>query len=397
MGRQSRFAFHFIVSFFLPERSQREAVERGGAKVGHGNLLRGMSHSRRLFNGPVEGAICATLGRKGRIGREDAKVGSRDPPLVGTPPPNTGGALPGWHTNVSGELPGSVMAEWEQFGENGRSASRVNVLLAPILLFASGARHRRHLRCHTRLAELVSERSDIVMQQLFRRFGGVAMRLVALSLMVVASMGLISAGPNRGVSAQEVGLSADPGEGDLLVSELVVAPEAQVIGEAAFVVVEELSYRDGPGLDSAVIDLLPYGTTGVITDGPVAMDGYTWFEFDVDGYGATPGWVAGEFLATEEGSSDGSDGGDGTGIVIGSEVIVAADDLNLRDEPGLAGATLAALPIGMPLTVLDGPVAADGYSWYLVQVPPRWVRAGWLVSSWSPRRVSVRHSVLGRR
>jgi uncharacterized protein YgiM (DUF1202 family) len=210
-----------------------------------------------------------------------------------------------------------------------------------------------------------------VVQQLFRRFGGVAMRLLALSLMVVASLGLISAGPTRGVSAQELGLSVDPGMDNVLVSELVVAPDAQVIGEEAFVVVEELSYRDGPGLDSAVIDLLPYGTTGVITDGPVTMDGYTWFEFDIDGYGAPPGWVAGEFLATEEGSSD------GTGIAIGSEVIVAADDLHLRDEPGLAGATLAVLPIAMPLTVLDGPVAADGYTWYLVQASAE-VGQGWI-------------------
>ena len=224
-----------------------------------------------------------------------------------------------------------------------------------------------------------------MVQQLFRRFGGIAMRLVALSLMVVASMGLITAGPSRGVSAQELGLTADPGEDNVLVSELVVAPEAQVIGEAAFVLVEELSYRDGPGLDSAVIDLLPYGTTGIITDGPVAMDGYTWFEFDVDGYGATPGWVAGEFLATEEGSADGGDGSDGTGIVSGSEVIVAAEDVNLRDEPGLAGATLATLPIGMPLTVLDGPVTADGYGWYLVQASAEmgqgWVAGEFVVAS----------------
>ena len=210
-----------------------------------------------------------------------------------------------------------------------------------------------------------------MVQQLFRRFGGVAMRLLALSLMVVASLGLISAGPTRGVSAQELGLSVDPGMDNVLVSEQVIAPDAQVIGEEAFVVVEELSYRDGPGLDSAVIDLLPYGTTGVITDGPVTMDGYTWFEFDIDGYGAPPGWVAGEFLATEEGSSD------GTGIAIGSEVIVAADDLHLRDEPGLAGATLAVLPIGMPLTVLDGPAAADGYTWYLVQASAE-VGQGWI-------------------
>jgi uncharacterized protein YgiM (DUF1202 family) len=175
------------------------------------------------------------------------------------------------------------------------------------------------------------------------------------------------------VSAQEAGLTADPGVDGVLVSEQAVVQSAQLVGEEAFVAAEVLSYREGPGLDAAVIDLLPYGTTGVITDGPVAMDGYTWFEFDVDGYGDAPGWVAGEFLATDEGTSD------GTGFPIGSEVIVAIEGLNLRDEAGLSGAVLAQLPIGMPLAVLDGPLAVDGFTWYLVQVPAQ-VGQGWVAS-----------------
>lgn len=204
-----------------------------------------------------------------------------------------------------------------------------------------------------------------------RRFGGLAARLLALALIVVASMGLVSAGPGRGVSAQEVGLAAEPGDNAVLVTELEVEQALQVIGEEAFVAAEALSYREGPGLGAAVIDLLPYGTLGVITDGPVTMDGFTWYEFVVDGYGDAPGWVAGEFLATQEGATDIA------GYAIGSEVVVAGDDLHLRDAPALAGTTIAALPIGMPLTILDGPVAADGFTWYFVQVPAE-VGQGWV-------------------
>lgn len=214
---------------------------------------------------------------------------------------------------------------------------------------------------------------NIVVQQLFRRFGRVAIRLVALSLLVVASLGMIAAGPSLGVSAQEAGLTADPGESGVLVNALTVT---QVIGEEAFVAAEALSYRAEPGLEAAVLDLLPYGTTGIVTDGPVAMDGYTWYEFDVDGYGAMPGWVAGEFLATEEGATEGVE------FAIGSEIVIASDDLNLRDQAGLAGGVLAALPMGMPVTVLDGPVAMDGYSWYLVQVPAE-VGQGWIAGEFA--------------
>jgi hypothetical protein len=217
----------------------------------------------------------------------------------------------------------------------------------------------------------------MVMRLRTRRLGGIAARLLAMALIVMASLGLVSAGP--GVSAQEVGLTADPGVDGMLIGELVATQDFQVIGEEAFVAAEALSYREGPGLDAAVIDLLPYGTTGVITDGPVAMDGYTWYEFDVDGYGATPGWVAGEFLATEEGASD------GTGLPLGSEVIVNGEDLHLRDMPGLSGATLAVLPLGMALTILDGPVTADGYSWYMVEDAAKtmqgWVAGEFLVAS----------------
>jgi N-acetylmuramoyl-L-alanine amidase len=221
-----------------------------------------------------------------------------------------------------------------------------------------------------------------VVRHQIRRFGGLAVRLLAAALMVVASMGLAAAGAGRGVSAQEAGLTAVPGENATLVSDLVVAQAAEVIGQVAYVAAETLSYREGPGLDAAVIDLLPYGSTGVITDGPVAMDGYTWFEFDVVGYGDAPGWVAGEFLATDEGASSGN------GFPIGSEVQVASDELNLRDEPGLSGATLATLPIGMTLTILDGPLAVDGFAWYLVQdqaqVGQGWVAGEFLVASPGP-------------
>jgi len=210
-----------------------------------------------------------------------------------------------------------------------------------------------------------------MVQQQIRRFGGIAARLLAVALMVVASLGLVSAGAGRGVSAQELSLTAEPGERAILVSELVAAQTSELIGEKAFVAAESLSYREGPGLDAAVLDLLPYGTTGVITDGPVTADGFTWFEFDIDGYGATPGWVAGEFLATDEGSSD------GTGFAIGSEVIVAVDGLNLRDAPGLDGGVIAPLPLGLALTVLEGPRSVDGFAWYLVQGPDE-VGQGWV-------------------
>ena len=72
------------------------------------------------------------------------------------------------------------------------------------------------------------------------------------------------------------------------------------IGEQV-VTTAALNYRTGPGTGYAVITVLASGTRGALLDGPVVAGGYTWYALGLPGYGpdgATPGWVAGEFLAS---------------------------------------------------------------------------------------------------
>jgi uncharacterized protein YraI len=60
-----------------------------------------------------------------------------------------------------------------------------------------------------------------------------------------------------------------------------------------------LNYRTGAGTGYDVITVLGSGTRGAVLDGPVTAGGYTWYALGLPGYGpdgATPGWVAGEFL-----------------------------------------------------------------------------------------------------
>ena len=69
---------------------------------------------------------------------------------------------------------------------------------------------------------------------------------------------------------------------------------------AVVVTTAALNYRVGPGLGAEILAVLPPGTRGGILDGPVAVDGYGWYQLGIPGYGpdgATPGWVAGEYLA----------------------------------------------------------------------------------------------------
>ena len=128
------------------------------------------------------------------------------------------------------------------------------------------------------------------------------------------------------------------------------------IGASVAVASETLTYRAEPGVDAAPLLILSQGARGTITAGPILADGYTWYEFSMVDYADTPGWVAGEFLTTV-----------GDGAPEGSTLVVELDGLNLRAAPGLNGPIIAALPVGMRLTLLGGPADVDGYSWYEVE------------------------------
>ncbi|NJN66464.1 MAG: SH3 domain-containing protein, partial [Chloroflexaceae bacterium] len=51
-------------------------------------------------------------------------------------------------------------------------------------------------------------------------------------------------------------------------------------------------------------------------------------------------------------------------------------NLNRRDAPGLNSQVLDHLPIGMRLTLLEGPNPADGYTWWRVRASDG--REGWV-------------------
>lgn len=181
-------------------------------------------------------------------------------------------------------------------------------------------------------------------------------RLLLVALALVGAVALVSAGPRAGVNAQEA-------PADLAEVAVLAAIENAEVGEAAMVAVDGLSYRDAPGLDTGVLTLLAYGTEGLLTDGPVMVDGYTWWEFTLAGSvgtGAMPGWVAGEFLVPVTGAA--------TGYAVGDIVFAGGPDLHMRDAPSLAGLIIAGISTDQVLTIIDGPVVADGYTWYRVSI-----------------------------
>ncbi len=191
-------------------------------------------------------------------------------------------------------------------------------------------------------------------QQQTGYFGTIIVRLLVVALMIVASVGLVSTG------AHAMGSGDETNEANGITAAVELSMDMVVVAT------DDLAFREGPGLDTAVLAVLAYGTSGTITDGPVAADGYNWYAFSSDNHGT--GWVAGAFLAPIA-----SDAG---AVMSGDTLVVAGNDLNLRAEPGLTSTIVAALMAGTEVVITDGPVLADGYTWYAVSVPAQG-SSGW--------------------
>jgi uncharacterized protein YgiM (DUF1202 family) len=73
----------------------------------------------------------------------------------------------------------------------------------------------------------------------------------------------------------------------------VVSGSGISVGDLISVNTDALNIRDGAGLGWNVIDVLPYGFQASVIDGPVTVDGYTWYKISTS---AITGWVAGEYL-----------------------------------------------------------------------------------------------------
>jgi uncharacterized protein YraI len=130
-------------------------------------------------------------------------------------------------------------------------------------------------------------------------------------------------------------------------------------GTTVVVNTDALNLRDAPGLSGGVLDVLPWGAQGAVLEPPVPADGYVWYRVDFDSsYGV--GWVAGGFLAS------GSSGG---GFGIGDMVVVVDGPLNYRTDPAIGAEVLEVLPEGTEGAILDGPVYADGWTWYQIGLP----------------------------
>lgn len=121
-----------------------------------------------------------------------------------------------------------------------------------------------------------------------------------------------------------------------------------------------LNLRAGAGLSKTVLDVFASGTALVVSNGPMTADGYDWYEVEtLDG---DLGWVAGAYLAIA------ADAGGYDGFAIGETAVVDTVALNFRTGPGLDYDVALVIAGGTEVVIVDGPVSADGYHWYKLEM-----------------------------
>jgi len=120
---------------------------------------------------------------------------------------------------------------------------------------------------------------------------------------------------------------------------------------------DNVNLRNNPGLGSTVIGTFDSGTNAGVIGGPQTADGFDWYNI---GIGGLQGWMAANFLSRGE-------AGQVPGWQSGSYVRTTSD-LNLRTGPGTGYNVIDVYPTGEIATIISGPRAAEGYTWYEVEM-----------------------------
>ena len=127
-------------------------------------------------------------------------------------------------------------------------------------------------------------------------------------------------------------------------------------GDFAVVVDGSLNLRSKAGTGASVVAVLADGAgVSVLGDAPVKANGFLWYRVVS---GGKTGWVASRFLLLQNGGDFDDD------VAIGATVRVVDGPLNAREAPDTSAAIVRVLQTGAIGWIVDGPVTADGYTWY---------------------------------
>lgn len=141
-----------------------------------------------------------------------------------------------------------------------------------------------------------------------------------------------------------------------------------VAGDEVVVSEGPVNLRANPGTGGAVTTALAQGTTLTVVSGPVAANGFDWYQ--VETTSQQSGWVAVNFIRLQAGPE--------ADFAVGEQLVVFDGPVNLRSAAGIGASIVTSLPQDTLLTVLGGPTAADSRAWYQVRTAAG--ASGWVAA-----------------
>jgi uncharacterized protein YgiM (DUF1202 family) len=133
-------------------------------------------------------------------------------------------------------------------------------------------------------------------------------------------------------------------------------PARFVVGDSVLVDSDGVRMRAAAGLFASVVARMMSGDEGTVLDGPDFGDGYFWYRIET---ARGTGWCASDFLIAGSPSAGGFDPG--------TTVTVDTDLLRLRSSSSTSASTIASMPFGTALTIVEGPERTEGFAWYRVR------------------------------
>lgn len=143
---------------------------------------------------------------------------------------------------------------------------------------------------------------------------------------------------------------------------------AIIVGQPARVTATQgLNARKEAGASGDRVGRYPPDAIVSVLEGPVDADGYRWWRV---GNNELAGWVAegdseAVWLSPDMGSTQPVD----RSVQVGDDVLVTVGDtglLKVRAEPGTGAKVQHQVPNQTQLSIVEGPVDADGYRWWKV-------------------------------
>ncbi|MEP6988573.1 MAG: hypothetical protein ABI970_23425 [Chloroflexota bacterium] len=143
-------------------------------------------------------------------------------------------------------------------------------------------------------------------------------------------------------------------------------------------------------IDGLVLTVAPIDSIAAVLAGPNCSNGYNWWQIRVTVLNVVyTGWVAdgesGITLLEDPNAAPTPFCGPARSLRIGMTGYVQYIDeipKNMRVAPSIKSEIAATLLDGIGFTIIDGPVCADGYNWWRIQILSRPDVTGWFSDQW---------------